>query len=268
MSISEKTLVSQHEWESKRTPKDRICLRNLGVRGEFGLDVWSRRKSQPLTISVSVSLNEQFQSAAQRDIIDDSTIHYGKLSKNILSRLDIQTEWLGSHALAEVLEHVTNRTAVREKLIDTLEIDICYPKASMLGEGAGFVYSASYRTLVEVSHMLYLKNVRIPTLIGVNSHERTKKQLVVINLWIDQIATEAADGYVEVEAILTESTSSATFDTLEALATKAAADIMKSFVQPKTPGANIRLRVEKPVAVPLADAPVIEIYRHYKSEGA
>lgn len=231
------------------------------MKGEFGLDVWSRRKTQPLEISLAVSLNEQFHSAAKGDIIDDSTIHYGKLSKNIMSRLDIQSEWLDSHALACVIEHVVNRTASREKLISSLEVEISYPKASMLGEAAGYSYAVAHRDAVETSAVLWLRNVRIPTLIGVNAHERTKKQLAVVNLWIDQIIPPAADGYVEVEAILTQSTEDSTFDTLEALATKAVADIIKKFIQPKTPGASIRLQVEKPVAVPFADAPVVEIYR-------
>jgi len=84
-------------------------------------------------------------------------------------------------------------------------------------------------------------------------------------LEIDRCKPEASDGYVEVETILMKSVEGASFDTLEALAAKAAQDIMEGFIEVKTPGANISIRVEKPVAVPLADAPIVEIYRQSKA---
>lgn len=264
MSSGEQIRIGQHEWMRNRQPGDRICLRQLNVTACCGLDCWERRKAQPLKVSISASLKDPFQSAADTDVVDDSTIHYGKLSKNILSRLDIQTEWLSSHGLAEVLEHVVKRTAGREDLIDALELDISYPKASMLGEEAGYILSIAYTEPNEVSSVLYIKNLRIPTLIGVNAHERMKKQMVVVNIWIDSLAPEASDGYVAVETLLTDSVCNSSFDTLEALATKVAADLLKDFVEPNTPGAAIRLRVEKPVAVPLAESPMIEIYRRSK----
>lgn len=42
---------------------------------------------------------------------------------------------------------------------------------------------------------------------------------------------------------------------------KVVTNVMKYFVLPVTPGANVRVRVEKPSAVPFADAAAVEVYR-------
>lgn len=51
------------------------------------------------------------------------------------------------------------------------------------------------------------------------------------------------------------------FETLEALAEKVAHTLFDSFIKTESSGSNLRLRIEKPTAVPLADFPAIEIYR-------
>jgi dihydroneopterin aldolase len=50
--------------------------------------------------------------------------------------------------------------------------------------------------------VLYLRNVRIPCLIGVNANERLQKQPVVLNLWIDCVVMPRVDNYPELETLL------------------------------------------------------------------
>ena len=51
------------------------------------------------------------------------------------------------------------------------------------------------------------------------------------------------------------------FETLEALAEKVARAVVDGFSRRESPGSDLRVRIEKPTAVPLADFPAIEIYR-------
>lgn len=54
---------------------------------------------------------------------------------------------------------------------------------------------------------------------------------------------------------------SSSFKTLEALVTRLVEGELIQKVQAVTPGAGVRLRVEKPAAIATADGPAVEIYR-------
>lgn len=204
-------LVSQREWERGAPyPADKVSVRNISLTANAGLDVWGRNKEQPILISVSLSLAQSFQSAAEGDVVDGSTVHYGKLSKNIISSVKKETSamWHGTFNLALLVREACLRSAASPEIIAASEIDIFYPKASMLGEGAGYRRSTNHKN-GEVSDVLYVRNVRVPTIIGVNSHERQSKQAVVANIWIDKLVDmAAADLYIKAEQILTKVTAS------------------------------------------------------------
>jgi len=243
---------------------DQISISNLQVTANAGVDVWGRKKSQPALLTVAVSLPQPFSSAAEGDVVDSSTVHYGKLSKNVISSIEHAAQgWLSSMDLAQLVEGAASATASSGSLA-ACEVDVFYPKGSMLGDGAGLTYSKAYGDNT-ISRVLYLKNVRVPCLIGVNSHERLMKQPVVASLWIDCLAKDQADEHIKVEQMLTKVIEESSFETLESLATTVVAQLMDDFVRPVSPGANIRLRVTKPMAVPFADAPAIEIFRAFKS---
>ena len=79
-----------------------IQVNNLQTNLKVGTDAWGRAgKLQPALISATVSLLQDFGTAAMGDDVDQSTIHYGILSKEIL----------------KVAEHV-NSTAVCENAFD------------------------------------------------------------------------------------------------------------------------------------------------------
>ncbi|KAK5154389.1 hypothetical protein LTR16_012595, partial [Cryomyces antarcticus] len=87
--------------------------------------------------------------------------------------------------------------------------------------------------------MLYLKNVQIPTLVGVNSNERTMKQPVIANVWVDNLSyKEKDDRFLKLERILVKTIEQSSFETLESLATEEAEQLMRQFVLPETPGSN------------------------------
>jgi hypothetical protein len=93
------------------------------------------------------------------------------------------------------------RTAAGSTDIFAIETDVCYLKGSMFGDGAG--HTTSIITKLGVySNMLYLRNIRVPCLIGVNSNERTAKQPLIVNVWIDCVPASRVDDYAALENIL------------------------------------------------------------------
>jgi hypothetical protein len=87
--------------------------------------------------------------------------------------------------------------------IYAIETNICYMKGSMFGEGAGHITSRIEGTGTR-SNVLYLHDVRIPCLIGVNANERLQKQPVVLNVWVDNIHDSRVEDYPQLEALLFE----------------------------------------------------------------
>ncbi|KAF2488256.1 hypothetical protein BU16DRAFT_553943 [Lophium mytilinum] len=248
--------ISLREWKSTVENADKISVRNLSVTSNSGFDVWGRQKRQPVLLSVAVFLAHTFDQAAQTDAVDNSTVHYGILSKSLQAVIENSKDWQGTFALAEELNVAAYSIAASGTLIGC-ELDVCYPKACMHGDGAGLIYSTTDLGFVTT---LYLMNVRVLCLIGVNSNERQAKQPVVANLWIENNLGKDADAYNYVEKLLVQTIESSSFETLESLATQVVADLRKE-MYPVDEGADIRLRLEKPMAVPFADAPSIEIYR-------
>ncbi|KAF2263563.1 hypothetical protein CC78DRAFT_533839 [Lojkania enalia] len=256
-------LVRHSLWESQLVLdefSDRIIVRNLEATVNAGLDVWGRPKEQRAVLTTTLSLDKPFVSAAEADALDNSTVHYGKLSKNIRGHLEkSRSEWSSTGTLARAIESASLETADNTP-VSAIEVDICYPKGSMLGDGAGLIY-AYHRTKHTLSRVLYLRNVRIPCIIGVNSNERPKKQPVVVNLWIESLPENRTDDYVRLEEILVEAISETSFGTLEALSTTVVQELRNKFFGNENQGAYIKVRIEKPLAVPFADAPVIEMLR-------
>jgi dihydroneopterin aldolase len=196
-------VLSYRDWSASLAyPTDKVIVQNLSTTANAGVDVWGRKKKQPVLISTTLHLTRPFDSAALDDKVDQSTVHYGVLSKNILSLVEKSAEeWMSSDALALGIKKAIEQTVSSAELLAGLEIQIFYPKGSMLGEGAEFSYCEALAT-GQTSQRLHLKNVRIPCIIGVNSHERLQKQAVVVNLWVDCVRDP--EGYTKAEAIMTK----------------------------------------------------------------
>lgn len=197
-------LLRQSVWEGQLAQNehhDKIIVQNLNVIVNAGTDVWGRKKPQRAAISLIVTLGQPFASASATDTVDQSTIHYGKLSKAVQARIqDESANWLStaqiSSAIAESVRQIAGSTPIY-----AIQTDICYLKGSMFGEGTGHVTSSLEQHSLR-SSVLYLRNVQIPCLIGVNSNERLRKQPVVVNMWVDCVSDARLDQYTELESTL------------------------------------------------------------------
>ncbi|KAK8056034.1 hypothetical protein PG993_001261 [Apiospora rasikravindrae] len=155
----------------------------------------------------------------------------------------------------------------------SLTLTVELPKASLLGEGVALAVTACFKTglaeektnpLQSYARSLRIHGLHIPTLIGVNANERQAKQMVVADVEIDRLDT-TKDIHPEVEKLVFETMESSSFETLEALGTLLADKILNEFKiaeEPKTArerGWQVKISLAKPIAVPFADCPAVEI---------
>lgn len=196
--------VSQLKWSAQVAqdgPFDKITVQNLEVVVNAGKDVWGRQKKQRAFVSVTLTLGQQFESASSTDSVDNSTVHYGTLSKAVQAQLqDLNTAWTSSAELSASISEGVRKVAGSTRIY-AIETDVCYLKGSMFGDGAGYIVSNIEDSGLN-SRVLYLRNVRIPCLIGVNSNERLQKQPVVVNLWVDGIPNSRVDEHAALETFL------------------------------------------------------------------
>ncbi|KAF2440185.1 tetrahydrobiopterin biosynthesis enzymes-like protein [Karstenula rhodostoma CBS 690.94] len=264
MSSDKSSVVSGAVWQAQPAQvavTDKITVRNLQASVDAGVDVWGRPKKQRALLTVTLSLAKPFDSAAQADALDNSTVHYGILSKAVLAHVDGQAGRVDSGQLANNICNVVQSTTGDTPLA-SVEVDIFYPKGSMFGDGAGFSLGKASLPEGKTYRQLHLRNVRIPCLIGVNANERQQKQPVIVNIWVDCLAAHRNDDYQKLETTVVEVISGSSFETLESLTTTVIEHLRSDFfTDASDKGSFVRLRIEKPHAVPAADAPVIEIVR-------
>ncbi|KAI0539256.1 Dihydroneopterin aldolase-domain-containing protein [Xylaria digitata] len=158
----------------------------------------------------------------------------------------------------------------------SLALTLHLSKASLLGSGVSLTTTACFadaddlagekkrNPLRSYARSLRLHNLHVPTLIGVNSNERTAKQMVVANVEIERFDVRE-DIHPELEKVVVEALESSSFETLEALGAHIANQILDEFRIGDSPqpmrerGWQVRVRLEKPIAVPFADCPSVEI---------
>jgi len=197
-------MVPIHLWDVQLLHSghhDKIVVHNLDVVVNAGSDVWGRRKTQRALISVTVTLRQQFASASATDTVDQSTVHYGTLSKAIQSRLQAESnEWRATASLSNAIMQSVREVAGPAPVF-AIQTDVRYIKGSMFGEGVGHTMSAMDHGNL-VSNTLYLCAVRVPCLIGVNANERLRKQPVLVSLWADCVSDARVDDYAELEEMI------------------------------------------------------------------
>ncbi|KAM5355859.1 hypothetical protein ACJ41O_002505 [Fusarium nematophilum] len=256
-----------------------IRVRNLQTTIQGPKDAWGRgAKPQPLLVSAEVSLNHAFGSSSSTDAVASDTVHYGLLSKAILSTLEKLPKT--GLSLSDVLNNLwIDLTGFRyngissqsgegvkafldSSVIRRLTVTLILPKASLLGSAIRLTASALFdqSSITVRSLVLGLEGLRVPTLIGVNSNERNAKQVVVADIRIDEYET-MYDDYTALENVVVDAMTKSSFETLEALAADLSAHIAKELRSRREElyGGMIRIGLEKPTAVPLAEAACVEL---------
>jgi dihydroneopterin aldolase len=185
-----------------------VSIRNLQLpSGVIAPNIWHETKEQPALASVSLWLRESFTSAASQDALDDSTVHYGELSKRvraICERKDVQASALnGMFAIAEHMAH--KKPGGNDKFIaKRIAARLTLPKASAFGDELAMSevrlydeYGATTSSFATFS----CKNLRIPTLIGVNAYERKGRQPLVVDFAVDLVERSGNTATEEMEML-------------------------------------------------------------------
>ncbi|KAI9821108.1 MAG: hypothetical protein M1827_003842 [Pycnora praestabilis] len=196
--------ISRREWDRRiPSPTDIISVRNLSISATVSVDGWGRWKYQPVLISITLSLAQSVASAAASDEVDQSTVHYGNLSKNVMQAVGKKAkEEMVMEDFIHLVEDAACGTVPFPALIETLEVEVFLSKGSLAGKGAGLQWARAFG-IGEVSRVLFLRDVGVRTVIGVNQNEREMKQQVVANLWVDPITKSVAmDMYPLMEKLL------------------------------------------------------------------
>ncbi|KAL6867794.1 hypothetical protein J3F83DRAFT_738060 [Trichoderma novae-zelandiae] len=274
-----------------------VRVRNLQTSIAGPSDAWNRKgRPQPLSVSASVMLKEAFDTSSTADSVEADTVHYGLLSKAMLASLESQqrqhrdaastsqpsslrdivnTVWRdltgqdgNGRSLATDDEPEAESSFLKPSTIRCLELTANLPKASLLGGGVSLTRIALFGRDGESRPQprgmsLKIHDLRVPTLIGVNDNERKAKQVVVASIEIDKFNIEE-DVFTMIEAEAVEVMGQSTFETLEALANTLAFRLASYLHSSQAGSMNrkgwpIKIALEKPIAVVLADAACVQL---------
>lgn len=202
-----------------------VRIKNLHTTIQGPHDAWGRPdRPQPLTISATVSLHAPFGSSSATDKLSSDTVHYGLLSKAILAIL-AKTQATTLRSLLEALwtnligvdtrgrpQPMPQGTApfLNAAAIRMLEVTVHLPKASLVGGGVSLTATGRFAAeggeatgaiMAESGLALTIHDLRVPTLIGVNSNERMAKQVVVANVEVDRVEDDV-DSYSDLEQVI------------------------------------------------------------------
>ncbi|KAK0944850.1 hypothetical protein LTR48_003474 [Friedmanniomyces endolithicus] len=260
--------------------QDIISVKNLQLpAGVVAPDVWGKAKEQPALLTVSLVLRgEGFGKAAEGDRLDASTIHYGELSKRIRAACSTPNQTAGHvSAYAErVIAEMSRKTAASFIVARSI-VDVHLPKASMYGDGITLTNITDYdeRGRTRAARRVFVvKGVKLMLLVGVNGYERGGKQPVLASLWLDLGDAGPLEGgsgsrsgsgstvaLFNLEQTLVQITQDTSFETLESLAEFTVKQLQERLLNKILPGSQVHLRLEKPRAIPFADAPAVEVFR-------
>ena len=174
--------------------QDAISIRHLQLpHGVIAPYIWSEPKDQPVLLNIKLVLKNTFTSAASLDELDESTVHYGILAKQIraASRQDQTLDQMLS-AVHDAIISMGQKNSGRFILAQS-EIEVEMPKASMHGEGATLLRMTRYSesgSSEKATDTFSAQDVKIMTLVGVNAIERSAKQPLVANM---TLSTNALD---------------------------------------------------------------------------
>ncbi|KAI5837403.1 Dihydropteroate synthase-like protein [Morchella snyderi] len=263
------------EAPSSEEGNDLIFVRSLNLKATTGVDFWKRPRPQPILLSIW--LKSSVALAGSTDHLPYS-INYGTVAKSVSALVEDNT----FHSLEHLVEKVA-RLALSPVLNgEWVKVVVEKPRALLRADAAGISITrkkeADGSVVVEGEDKVFVKNLRLVTIIGVNSYERLEKQNVTINLTMhkpneskksaniksEQLAigeTQAGKFYPSydfrtVAQHITEHIEASDYKTVEAFVTAVAREACV-----KCGVSKITVQAEKPSALTFAECPGVEITR-------
>ena len=220
--------------DSRLPAPSTIKVKNLHATIQGPQDAWGRPdRPQPIAISAAVSLDAPFGASSATDTVAMDTVHYGLLSKAILSILStaapirslrhlLDTMWTEMTGFDSRGRRDARAAEARQPpflhfaQLRALEVTLLLPKATLLGDGVSLTVAGGFeaaaadggdalgRSIMRQSAVsLKIHGLRVPTLIGVNSNERLAKQVVIASVEVDRLEDDL-DVYPELEQVIVQ----------------------------------------------------------------
>ncbi|CAG8656755.1 13796_t:CDS:2, partial [Cetraspora pellucida] len=250
---------------------DKIIIKNLLVRNVTGVDSWERVKRQPVLINLI--LHKNISEAGEKDKLSYS-INYGIVSKAV-SKFAEDSVSDSIEALAEGIAKI----CVNECHVPRVVVRVEKPRALLHAASAGVeiirtredysLNDSNSNTLPIYNNnrqdVIFVKDLRLSAIIGVNPWEREEKQTVILNITIysDFNISSSQEGnvpkphnYRTIVRTISKYVEESTYQTVEAFATTAAKIAITQCQVNK-----VTIRVEKPSALVFAESAGIEITR-------
>ncbi|KAI8349669.1 Dihydropteroate synthase-like protein [Blakeslea trispora] len=251
---------------------DKILIKNLVLKNVAGVEAWQRLKSQPVVITVE--LYTDITAAGNTDHVTN-TIHYGHVTKAI-TKLGETSTFLTLEALA----HAVVRLCCVQFGAARTQVVVEQPKALLHAAASGVKLARAIEdfkdeaieTTGQVSGLgvrdeIFVRDLRLHTIVGVNPWEREEKQVVIINLKVYPSSIPYGSHLLNADRnkshnlrtivrTLTRHIEASGYKTIEAFGvTVARLALEKCHVN------KVSVRVEKPSAILFADCSGLEVTR-------
>jgi FolB domain-containing protein len=182
---------------------DVVFLSVLALKATVGPETWHRlNRPQPVILDIRMRTNIALAGDTD-DVL--KTIHYGNLCKAV-------TKCVESSGPFSDLKHFAG--AVCEAALgpggggNEVDLTVTLPKALLLAEGVGLStvqISGGDKAAVRIqSQSLFVRDMKLACIIGVNPHERLEKQHIVINLIFYEITSDLFTDYAKVVKNITD----------------------------------------------------------------
>lgn len=241
-----------------------------------GVDSWHRSRPQPILLSLWLKASVAL--AGSTDHLPYS-INYGTIAKTVSALVESRT-FASLERLAEDVSSLALGPVLRGEWV---KVVVEKPRALLRADSAGIAVTRRREkdgsVVAEGEDRVFVKNLRLVTIIGINPCEREEKQNVIINLTIhkgNKRAVLGADGvqavngggkhgadgldphydYRAVARHVTEHVEASDYKTVEAFVTAIAREACVHCGISK-----ITVRAEKPSALTFAECPGVEITR-------
>jgi len=238
---------------------DVVFVDSLQVSANIGCDCWSKCRIQPALISVYVHLRESFLTrAGQSDDVRDS-IHYGHLSKAIATLVaERDTPFDGPGELVEGVTEEAFRLAGDAAVEVRVVVDL--PKMILLAAGFSVDVTTPAGTRSrDAPTKVSVKDLILPTIIGVNPPEREARQRVITNIIFFQNSGSCSPiDYPQIISNISKDIEASSYLTLE----KFVGEIVRTACLSSDALQAVTVRAQKPSAISFAHSSGVEITRH------
>lgn len=204
---------------------DFLILEELKLSAVNGVDGWERTKAQPLILSLKLGLD-----IASNDQIE---LNYSTVAKQV-GEFTSNSQYKSMEELADGIADLCLQKA------KWVQVRLEKPKALLHADAAGVLINRPMTH--QEPDQLYISNLQVNAILGINPWERESKQKIILSLNIYDMANSFS--YRTIARVLDEYVQGSSFKTVEALVSEVARVAVEDCGVGK-----ITVKLEKPSAL-------------------